>query len=581
MRIVRWIKVWRAFVVGAVLLGVWAGGEARADGKVLPPVLVAQEIEMPDQRALLAWKDGVETLVIESSFVGQGTDFAWVVPLPAKPEVEAATRGTLPSVAALMLPVVRPAVEEVWVLVFFGGLVAIAAALAGWRIIGWGLRVAVVASAGALLGFLLAAVFGLGAFFPLVGMAATCVFGWGVIKREASLFSHLVALIVGVIGLGVLLPTVGKVRATVDEGPSGAAALTLERRVVGDFDVTLLSGREGAGVVRWLEDNGFALPEAARAEAERHAAAGGWFVASRVRRDFAERGTSVPAPLVFRFPSEKPVYPMRFTGAGATGPLEVELFVFGPERAVTDQLESWAWGPVEFGEPEAGLRSWRGTGQSDESRFVTHPQLRRLAEGARVLTHLRGSLSPDAMQDDLVLRWEKGSVAAKGLAAYAREAAWQRGAAAGVGVALIAMIVLGFVHDGRRPPLRRAVPWFAFAVATACGVAWRLPSVSVRESDDGLSWSDARQVEIYAQMVLWELRPAGVDEARVRATLAEELAKNLKPSLGRIGVGDAPGQIDVARLPNGKWRVLRYDEAGQARYRVEDDIELGAGLLKD
>ena len=110
MRMVRFAKGWRNWLAGVLLLAsAGAGGEARADGKVLPPVLVAQEIEMPDQRALLAWKDGVETLVIESSFVGEGTDFAWVVPLPAKPEVEAATRGTLPSVAALMLPVVRPA----------------------------------------------------------------------------------------------------------------------------------------------------------------------------------------------------------------------------------------------------------------------------------------------------------------------------------------------------------------------------------------------------------------------------------------------------------------------------------------
>jgi hypothetical protein len=33
----------------------------------------------------------------------------------------------------------------------------------------------------------------------------------------------------------------------------------------------------------------------------------------------------------------------------------------------------------------------------------------------------------------------------------------------------------------------------------------------------------------------------------------------------------------VAKQPSGKWRVIRYDAAGQARYRAEDDIELGGG----
>ena len=95
-----WLVLW--------LVACGAAPMALADGKVLPPVLLPQEVAMPDQRALLAWHEGVQTLVIESAFVGEGTDFAWVVPLPTKPEVESATRGTLASAAALMQPVVVP-----------------------------------------------------------------------------------------------------------------------------------------------------------------------------------------------------------------------------------------------------------------------------------------------------------------------------------------------------------------------------------------------------------------------------------------------------------------------------------------
>jgi hypothetical protein len=208
---------------------------------------------------------------------------------------------------------------------------------------------------------------------------------------------------------------------------------------------------------------------------------------------------------------------------------------------------------------------------------VTHPQLRRLAEGTAVVTHLRGKLSPSEMQADLVLRWEADAETAKGLIAYAREAAWQSGAAAGVGLSLIAMIVLGFMHDGRHPPLRRSLPWLAGGVVIACVVASRLPSVNVRESKDGIPWYMLRQAEQVGLMVLWDMNPADADETRVNAKLAEELERFLKPQGWTMRVGDGPGQIEVTRQPSGKWRVIRYDVAGQARYSESEDVELGAG----
>lgn len=102
----RWLTFAVLLVAGTVT--------ARADGIVIPPVLAPQQVEMPDQRALLAWKDDVETLVIESAFVGKGTDFAWVVPLPSKPEVFPATSGTLPAAVAVMQPTVAQPMTAAW-----------------------------------------------------------------------------------------------------------------------------------------------------------------------------------------------------------------------------------------------------------------------------------------------------------------------------------------------------------------------------------------------------------------------------------------------------------------------------------
>ena len=57
---------------------------AHADGKVFATVDIAT---IPDQRVLIHYAEGVETLVVQTAFSGSGTNFAWVVPVPTKPEV--------------------------------------------------------------------------------------------------------------------------------------------------------------------------------------------------------------------------------------------------------------------------------------------------------------------------------------------------------------------------------------------------------------------------------------------------------------------------------------------------------------
>jgi len=99
----------------ALFLGLILGtAMAWADGKAFPPVAVSTEVTMPDQRALLVWSNGVERLAIETRIVGEGTNFAWVVPLPSAPKVEAATVGLFPTLAWLTPPKVVNETEPGW-----------------------------------------------------------------------------------------------------------------------------------------------------------------------------------------------------------------------------------------------------------------------------------------------------------------------------------------------------------------------------------------------------------------------------------------------------------------------------------
>ena len=93
---------------------------ALGDGKVFSTAL-QEHVELPDQRALIQFTNGTERLVIETRFTGSGTNFAWVVPLPAEPLIEPATTGLFPTLQHLF----QPAIRHNEPFHFLGGLIVI------------------------------------------------------------------------------------------------------------------------------------------------------------------------------------------------------------------------------------------------------------------------------------------------------------------------------------------------------------------------------------------------------------------------------------------------------------------------
>ncbi len=267
-----------------VLLGTL--NPALADGKFfgtyqVPPVI-------PDQEALIAFDraTSTQTLVIQTRFAGDGTDFAWVVPIPGgldpsrpvAPEIFATTRGFFPTLRTLFQPhVARPDPPLFPVLIF--------------------------------------ASLGLGAILVMK-------------KRLAASIAFLMFALVGVF---FLLPALGKAR-----GSSPDAVAILDRQLVGVFETTTVASTDPVAMTAWLADAGFKASPASHKVIAEYVAEGWVFVVSRVRRDLA---TTVAAgqpgeahPLGFRFKSTTPVYPMRLT-AVENGPISLHLYVFGPGTA--------------------------------------------------------------------------------------------------------------------------------------------------------------------------------------------------------------------------------------------------------
>ncbi|MFA6289876.1 MAG: DUF2330 domain-containing protein [Opitutaceae bacterium] len=545
----------------------------RADGKVFAPVLVPQQVEMPDQRALLAWKDDVETLVIESAFVGKGTDFAWVVPLPSKPEVFPATSGTLPSAVALMQPAVAKPMANAWELAAgFGGIGLIALAF-GWGMVGKVTRVIL------LLGVMAIPAITLGAiaqsetvaWLAFIGIACPCLWAsrhW--FQKEVTMGGVLVQLLLIGVFSGMMMPAFSKVRS-VAMGVQSVGGITVEQQRVGDYDVTLISGREGDGVVGWLKDHGFTLSDEARMVATEHATSGSWFVASRVRREFVESGRSVPAPLAFRFHTKQALYPMRLTGAGATRPLELELIVCGPGRAEVTGLKTRTAAPLAQGEPM--VQKLRGSEmQPRDTRKITHPELTRWTQGTEVATWMRGTLSPAQMQADMPIHWTP-SHEALGLFVQSTDDARAQAALLGALLCFTGAMILGLFFRKRPPARQWAGTVVLIALASAVTFLVRTPTIAVKSSHDGLNFYELRLMAQTTAMALIELPSTASDEV-VQATFAEVLT-NFPPSHGHpVKTGDAPGEAMLRKLPDGSLRVLFFDGYGQPHFFEGTDIQL-------
>ena len=101
-----------------------------ADGFYVPEV--RQKLpDIPVQRALVKYRDGAETLMIESTLNGSGKNFGWVIPVPGQPlRLEKLSPGLLKTLSAQIGPSInhfRPdrGIFGVPILVFFAILIAI------------------------------------------------------------------------------------------------------------------------------------------------------------------------------------------------------------------------------------------------------------------------------------------------------------------------------------------------------------------------------------------------------------------------------------------------------------------------
>lgn len=423
-----------ALAAGVVLL---LASQAVADGVYFPEQAFPAMPEIPVQRALILWRDGTETLVVESSLDGESPNVGWVLPLPAEPTtLDVADGGMLTSLtmsqrASITHDLSRPVIILV---ILLCALIPIAALV----------------------------IFRADADIPWFELCLFLIFYFFML----SLFPTL-----GAAGGGMALETLEQ----------GVEVSSQQR--VGNYEVSVLRAKSSDMLSAWLK-TGSLLPlnEKARGIVDGYISEGWCFVVARLVRNAG--GAATPHPIAVTFPAGKPIYPMRLTAlAGST--TRVELFVAADRQAEANDFHVAAADryrlstPVSYAQPCYEAAS---TGL-----IIGSPEIGELLWQDCVVTRLRADLPPQAMDKDV-------AIALTDLAAhrdhfYSARARREIVSIVLLCVGIVLVVACAWLFRARRRPERRKIMWMpgvaVLALIAAAAVYVLLPVVPVQTGSWG------------------------------------------------------------------------------------------------
>ena len=260
---------------------------ALADGKMFVREKVPTTI--PYQRAIILHSEGTQTLVLQSQYqVPKSSDthtLGWVVPVPAVPQITSTSSDSASSAFMWMDMTTKPTVTR---FSDIGNLISLC--------------------------------------LPI----ATSVF-WlfcGVFKRHGirkiwffrSGLSILVFFLVAV--------TVALITPAWKAGDRGVE--TLKSQQTGTYEIKVIRAKTAADVLAWLNENSFRFGPHDEAAVQAYLDKGWVFTVAKVR--MSEKPPSVihlsnglADPLILRFPSANPIYPLALT---ATGGHDTEVLIY-------------------------------------------------------------------------------------------------------------------------------------------------------------------------------------------------------------------------------------------------------------
>lgn len=502
-----------------IFCGTLLPAHAWADGCLFPAPGFPSVIEIPAQRAFISFRDGTETLIVESGLSSESPNVAWVLPLPAVPDtIEKASPGGLKTLSFCLQP----------------------------RIIHDLVPFAVISSA---LLFLVLLYLGIRLESPALSAA------------EA-----ITAILLIVLLAGLLLPALGNARQlSVSQTATG---VTVEKEVVvGSYAVSVLRADAPDDLDKWLRDNGFSpLPKEAEPVVADYIGHGWCFCVARVLR--TEEGTSTPHPLKVVFPTEKAVYPMRLTVLANSTP-HFQIFVAGKREARCNRLDT------EFVDLYHDERAAENDGPSYFSgttfgQDVGHEDICPLLWDGCVLTKLSGKISPAGMTDDIILDWQEPRPVRRTFFTHKGALSAALGAFSS-GLFLLTVTTLMLHHrrvqapGGRRFYAIHIFPRLALAMLAVSSTFYFLcPTIPVETR----SMFAAIKHRYNVQAALSAVIPGGTDASHTKpdgqaAAVGQVLSHIGNPFLGGPLINESsPGNYTLS-IKDGQLVVYVYDRIGR------------------
>jgi hypothetical protein len=272
-----------------------------ADGKMYWSETVPPKI--PYQRALILFKTGTETLVLQSRYeipkTAEKASMGWIVPVPVVPQI-ASMRAS-------------DAQQMFWTL-------SMQSSSRVTHILPIILIIACLGFAGLSIGILLICILSYLVPFPISFRKHR-----GRLVR-LSLYSLL--------GCLAMLPGTMSVR-----GSRGVDVIDVRR--AGIYDIRVVRSADSRALIAWLKSNNYKFDEKDKSAFDSYISKGWCFVVANINptkdqneRDLAAEGLA--APLILRFPYNTPVFPVVLTGTGGHE-TEILIYIASDARMSCDQ----------------------------------------------------------------------------------------------------------------------------------------------------------------------------------------------------------------------------------------------------
>ena len=359
------IKTPSKFVLCFLLLclSLVISSSASGDGKYFPERVYKATPNIPSQRAVLIYKDGVEKLIIESALEAEGKEFGWVIPVPAKPVLfEKASPGLLKTLDMVIQPVIVHDLSQP-----FNSIAVTAGVITLW-------------------------------FVLLI-----------ILKSKKALIIQLILLIVLLVLVTyVFMPTLSAGGVGM---PDNLGVTVIDEQEIGSYKLLVLEAESADDLNKWLDNNGFAgLSKEEQSVVSGYIKEDWCFVTAKLKRE--GEGFSRPHPLMMSFPVQRAVYPMKLTGLN-NQPLYLELFVISDKNALCEQLETEVCSKFTF-EKEARPKYWDDGSEDlnflpgfedDYEQMIGHPDAHKYLWDGCVVSRLCGELEPEFMKEDFYIEF--------------------------------------------------------------------------------------------------------------------------------------------------------------------------------